>query len=430
MSIDIYKIFNMKNLICIVILILSYLPITFCQSHFLTHQVEGSSGNLQLNSGISESKQIDVKIKPTVDIQPMNLCSNCSGYLEKSALVKFEWKGSTGKLKVQYVPENSEDGNLLLVKTPEDIWLFNDKSDQPGGGTMIYLSGFEEGIFSIWAGGIEKDKEIKGRIIIIERDIDIIEESFNNDQLNVGFVPTSDEALSKMLEFADLKFDDHLIDLGCGDGRIVIEAAKRGVSGYGVDLDPSRIEESWENAKKAGVSNMVNFEVMNLFDLDLSEATVLTMYLLEEINLKLKPKLFEQLKPGTRVVSNTFSMGDWRADKTWGLDCGNVYLWIIPANAKGKWQWMLNNRKYEAEINQIYQLIQVQLYEEGTLLQTMESKLSGEKITILAKNTQTGSIIKFDGIVKDNNISGTFEQMEKGIRTSSDWKASKVDAKH
>jgi ubiquinone/menaquinone biosynthesis C-methylase UbiE len=119
-----------------------------------------------------------------------------------------------------------------------------------------------------------------------------------------------------MLKLADVKKTDVVYDLGCGDGRIVIAAAKTyGARGVGIDINPERIKEAKENAKRAGVENLVRFEENDLFEADFREATVVTLFLLPTINLKLRPKLQEQLKPGTRVVSNTFDMGDWKAEK-------------------------------------------------------------------------------------------------------------------
>jgi ubiquinone/menaquinone biosynthesis C-methylase UbiE len=124
-----------------------------------------------------------------------------------------------------------------------------------------------------------------------------------------------------MLKLADVKKTDIVYDLGCGDGRIVIAGAKEyGAHGVGIDINPERIQEAQENAKKAGVENLVRFEENDLFDADIHEATVVTLFLLSSVNLKLRPKLLRDLKPGTRVVSNTFHMGDWKPEKEQTLD--------------------------------------------------------------------------------------------------------------
>ncbi|MFO7306648.1 MAG: class I SAM-dependent methyltransferase [Gammaproteobacteria bacterium] len=150
--------------------------------------------------------------------------------------------------------------------------------------------------------------------------------------LDVWFVPTPHEIVDRMLEVADVGPDDVVYDLGCGDGRIVIAAAKKfGARGFGVDLDPQRIREARESAKAAGVEHLVKFEVGDLFETDLSEATVVTLYLLPELNRKLKPKLLAQLKPGARVVSHDFDMGrEWPPDEYVKLGTSGIYLWKIP----------------------------------------------------------------------------------------------------
>jgi precorrin-6B methylase 2 len=153
----------------------------------------------------------------------------------------------------------------------------------------------------------------------------------------VPYVPTTDEAVQAMLKLADVKKTDVVYDLGCGDGRIVIAAAKiYGSHGVGIDINPQRIHEAKENAKKAGVENLVRFEENDLFKADFHEASVVTLFLLPKVNLRLRPKLLKELKPGTRIVSNTFDMGDWKADKEQNLngDGGGLsnkfYLWIVP----------------------------------------------------------------------------------------------------
>jgi SAM-dependent methyltransferase len=133
---------------------------------------------------------------------------------------------------------------------------------------------------------------------------------------DVPFVPTTDKAVDEMLKLAGVKKGDIVYDLGCGDGKIVIAAAKQyGTRAVGIDINPVRIAEAKENAKKAGVESLVRFEENDLFEADIHEATVVTLFLLPNVNLKLRPKLLQDLKPGTRVVSNTFDMGDWKPEK-------------------------------------------------------------------------------------------------------------------
>ncbi len=151
-------------------------------------------------------------------------------------------------------------------------------------------------------------------------------------KLDVWYVPTTSEVVDRMLDVADVKPLDVIYDLGCGDGRIVIAAAKKyGARGVGVDLDPARIREARANAKKAGVEGLVRFEVGDLFKTDLTEATVVTLYLLPELNRRLKPKLFAELPTGARVVSHDFDMGrDWPPDEYVKLGTDGIYLWKMP----------------------------------------------------------------------------------------------------
>jgi Methyltransferase domain len=148
---------------------------------------------------------------------------------------------------------------------------------------------------------------------------------------DVVYVPTPQEVVDKMLEIAKVNKNDVLYDLGSGDGRIPITAAKKfGTQGTGIDIDPDRIREANENAKKAGVTDKVQFLQQDLFKTDFSKATVVTLYLLPELNVKLRPQLFKQLKPGTRVVSHAFDMGDWKPEQVVQVNGKTVYFWTIP----------------------------------------------------------------------------------------------------
>jgi SAM-dependent methyltransferase len=153
--------------------------------------------------------------------------------------------------------------------------------------------------------------------------------------LDVPFVPTPADAVAAMLRLAGVKKDDVVYDLGSGDGRIVITAARRhGARGVGIDIDPARIAEAEQNAHAAGVASRVRFVRQDLFDADLGEATVVTLYLLPRINLRLRPKLLAELKPGTRVVSYGFDMGDWAPERTVEVGSSTLYLWVIPPRSQ------------------------------------------------------------------------------------------------
>ncbi|RPI45401.1 MAG: methyltransferase domain-containing protein [Betaproteobacteria bacterium] len=154
---------------------------------------------------------------------------------------------------------------------------------------------------------------------------------------DVIYVPTPQAVVDEMLKVAKVKKGDVLYDLGSGDGRIVITAAKRfGIRGIGIDIDPQRIAEANENARKQGVSHLVTFKQTDLFTIDISEATVVTLYLLPRLNVKLRPKLFSELKNGTRIVSHAFDMAEWEPEKHLKVDGRDVYFWTINDSARAK----------------------------------------------------------------------------------------------
>ena len=151
------------------------------------------------------------------------------------------------------------------------------------------------------------------------------------------YVPTPPEVVEKMLRMAGVKEGDVLYDLGSGDGRIAIAAAKQyKVRGVGIDIDPQRIREAEDNAQAAGVTDLVQFRNEDLFQANISEATVVTLYLLESLNEKLRPKLLRDLKPGTRIVSHAFRMGDWEPERTDNVNGRMIYFWTIPARTDAR----------------------------------------------------------------------------------------------
>lgn len=154
----------------------------------------------------------------------------------------------------------------------------------------------------------------------------------NAPPLDVPYVPTPMPVVDAMLDLARVKKDDTLYDLGCGDGRIVVRAAARfGCKGVGVDLNPERVTEARANAQQEKVGALTRFEVGDVFEFDFSPATVVTMYLLPSVNLKLRPRLLKELKPGTRIVSHDFDMGDWKPETTRDTGRSRLYLWTVPA---------------------------------------------------------------------------------------------------
>jgi SAM-dependent methyltransferase len=154
-------------------------------------------------------------------------------------------------------------------------------------------------------------------------------------QPDVIYVPTPRAVIDEMLRIAKVRADDVIYDLGCGDGRIVITAAQEyGARGIGIDIDPQRIREANENAQQAGVTDRVRFLNEDLFEADISQATIVTLYLLESLNEKLRPKLLRELRPGTRIVSHDFKMGDWEPEQAIEMNGHRVYFWTVPARGE------------------------------------------------------------------------------------------------
>jgi precorrin-6B methylase 2 len=207
------------------------------------------------------------------------------------------------------------------------------------------------------------------------------EPSVGQDGKDVVWVPTPQALVDKMLEMAKVTPNDFLIDLGSGDGRTVITAAKRGTRALGIEYNPDMVELSKRNAAEAGVSDKATFAKADLFESDFSKASVITMFLLPNINMKLRPTLLN-LKPGTRIVSNTFTMEDWEADQTAEIsdDCTSwctALLWIVPAKVEGAWQMPQG----ELKLTQKFQML------SGTLGSTpVTGKVRGTEVTFTAGN--------------------------------------------
>lgn len=248
---------------------------------------------------------------------------------------------------------------------------------------------------------------------------------------DVPFVPTPTEVVDEMLRLAALKTGDVLYDLGCGDGRIVIAAAQRsGVKALGIDIDPIRIGESNENAAKAGLTGKVRFIQQDLFEADFRDATVVTMYLLTSVNLRLRPKLLEELKPGTRLVSHSFDMGEWRPDRTSLIeteygDQRSVHYWVVPANVSGRWEWDLGQgagkRRFAIQAVQEFQSVSASGTEGTWLAAVNDIVLVGDKISFRLDTEADGKMSSFlyEGTVKGDTIAGT-------VRPAGDPKAAPV----
>jgi len=212
------------------------------------------------------------------------------------------------------------------------------------------------------------------------------EPSVGQEGKDVVWVPTPQVVVDKMLEMAKLTPGDYLMDLGSGDGRTVITAAKRGASALGIEYNPDMVELSKRNAEKEGVAGKATFMKADLFETDFSQATVITMFLLPDINIKLRPKILS-LKPGTRIVSNSFTMGDWKADETAELNseqgCNNSWctalLWIVPARVEGTHKVPQG----ELVLKQEFQMLSGTLRTGGKNL-ALQGKVNGEEIAFRA----------------------------------------------
>jgi len=250
-------------------------------------------------------------------------------------------------------------------------------------------------------------------------------------ELDVPYVETPDNIVTLMLDMAEITDSDHVIDLGTGDGRIVIGAVKRGATGLGVDLDPQRIEEARLNAEKAGVSDRVKFEVADLFETDISAATVVTLFLNSEVNMRLRPALFAQLKPGTRVVSHNFDMEDWQPNRQEQLMLNannnfyihDIFYWVIPADISGEWEWTYGGNQFQMNISQQFQLIQADISVNGNALIISKAEVNGDKVEISGKSADGSMAYIFKGQVAKNSITGTVETGTNTDSTDNTWSA-------
>lgn len=242
--------------------------------------------------------------------------------------------------------------------------------------------------------------------------------------LDVPYEPSPVKVVEEMIRLAKVTERDLVYDLGCGDGRVVIAAAKiTGCRAVGIDLDPKRIRESRENALKEGMSARVTFLQQDLFDSDLGEADVVMLFLYPRVNLRLRPKLLSELKPGTRVVSHSHTMGEWEPDKKARVEYRNLYLWVIPGWVAGKWEWDADlgrgEEKFTMELQQEYQNVTGTINSAQDRRGLKRGKLNGTRLTF---STGKKADLRFDGNVAGDRIKGK-------IRTRSGevpWEARRV----
>ena len=259
------------------------------------------------------------------------------------------------------------------------------------------------------------------------------------DDGTVPYVNTPMEVVERMLGMAEVREGDYVIDLGSGDGRIVIEAAKRGARGLGVDLDPALVKLATRNAEQAGLADRTRFEVRDIFATDLSRASVITMYLLPDFNVKLKDRLLA-LKPGTRIVSHDGSIGDWPSDETHELrtpekpvglgGLSKIELWVVPADVHGAWTSELptHGGTWRFRIGQHYQMLDVHAVAEGREVVVRNTRLRGEEVKLVI----TGLVGSrpwhhlFAGTAHGDAIDGTLTVSDGSSQTVYPWHATRA----
>lgn len=233
---------------------------------------------------------------------------------------------------------------------------------------------------------------------------------------DVVWVPSPQALVDRMLDMAKAGPSDFVIDLGSGDGRTVITAAKRGINALGIEYNPDMVALAQRNATEAGVTDKAKFEKADLFESDFSKATVITMFLLPNINLRLRPKILD-MKPGTRIVSNTFDMGEWHADEQIQAttDCTSycrAYFWIVPAKVNGGWR----SGNSEIKFDQTFQQFNGTVTTGNVVAPISNGKLAGDTISFTAGNTE------YTGKVNGDAIEG----IAKTGATETKWQASRI----
>ena len=260
------------------------------------------------------------------------------------------------------------------------------------------------------------------------------------DDGSVPFVVSPQEVVHRMLRIAEVGPEDRLIDLGSGDGRVVIGAARRGARGLGVDIDPELVAQARDNAARAGVSDRARFEHRDLFETDLSQASVVTMYLLPEINLKVMLRLLA-LAPGTHVVSHDWDMGPWLPDETLSVRAPDkpvggrnglsyIHLWIVPAQVSGAWRARLDGLggEWRLRIRQTYQMLDVEADESGRELVVRASRLRGREIKLVVSGLVGGRPMNLllAGRIDGARIEGLARTFDGQTENERKWIATRV----
>ena len=243
----------------------------------------------------------------------------------------------------------------------------------------------------------------------------------HGQRADVVYVPTPHETVERMLRLADVGAKDFVIDLGSGDGRIPIAAARRGARALGIEIDPERIGEANANVQRAGVANRVTFRQEDLFKTPLTEATVITLYLLPELNARLAPRLLA-LSPDTRIVSHLFPMGDWKPDAT-DAEGGMIYLWIVPPRVTGRWQVHHGNGPFTVDFTQRYQEVGGTARFAGGTTPIFNGGLQGNAIEFAVGIA--GKPVQFRGMVDGNRMQAAPAGLVSGVQTVA-WSATRM----
>ena len=250
---------------------------------------------------------------------------------------------------------------------------------------------------------------------------------------DVVWVPTPPQVVEFMLEVAKVTTQDFVIDLGSGDGRIVIAAGKRGARGFGVELNENLVQLSNEEAARQGVAERVQFHVRDMFQTDLSPASVLTTYLLPHLNVRVRPQLLKQLKPGSRVVTYAFHMGEWQPDQVAQVNGLTVHHYVVPAAAMGKWLWKDDGvgfaRDYEMDVEQRFQFISGTARSKTTFAYLRDMKLEGRRISFRLTEEAGSSLAQhyYEGEIDGDTIIGTARTNDKSATRN--WRAQRLSGR-
>jgi Mycolic acid cyclopropane synthetase len=262
------------------------------------------------------------------------------------------------------------------------------------------------------------------------------------DYGDTPYVQTPQNVVDRMLQVAHVGPGDYVIDLGSGDGRMVITAARKyGARGFGVDLDRRLVQLANRLAARAGVADRAVFYERDLYDTDLSAASVVTIYLLPEVNLMVRPKLLATLKPGTRIVSHDYNMGDWPPDQQMVLDApdkpvgrdkkSKVFFWVVPANAAGKWRWRLpvdgKPADFELVVSQNFQTITGSMMVGGNAWKLENARLSGVDVSFTANDPRAATRYEFAGRIAGHGITGTARVTGASIQRQLEWDATRTE---